>query len=323
MADFGENPGPRHFPKLPILNQSELPALNQREKYGGLFYLGIGGLLVLIVLVSWFSFNVWNLRDVWRDVYALHDGSRPEAERIQAAFRLSRDSRLGDAQLMEMSLDRRIPDLARYLLAEAVSTDAVARDPRSYAFTVARSPDWPDWLRLVLARRLAYGAGRGYEIPREALDELAKHTDPMIALWAKYALAESPDGDAVLSKELEKAAAEPGETATLAKFLLTALPASETTRKPTLDDATDWMRRHHPGAGADLGWLEYQRRAFAPVRGPIKKNLSRGPSTTFRECQTYPVESRLRRPLLDNVAGLFGANIQASCFRTGAVARPR
>ena len=71
-----------------------------------------------------------------------------------------------------------IPDLARYLLAEAVSTDAVARDPRNFAFTVARSSDWPDWLRLVLARQLACGAGRGYGIPRDALEELARHSDP-------------------------------------------------------------------------------------------------------------------------------------------------
>ena len=50
-----------------------------------------------------------------------------------------------------MSLERDLPNLARYVLAEAVSTDAVAHDPWSYAFTVARSPDWqPDWLRLLL-----------------------------------------------------------------------------------------------------------------------------------------------------------------------------
>ena len=40
---------------------------------------------------------------------------------------------------MEMSLKRDVPDLARYLLAESVSTDAVAHDPRSFALTVARS----------------------------------------------------------------------------------------------------------------------------------------------------------------------------------------
>jgi hypothetical protein len=193
LSVFGDIP--KGFPELPILNQGELPALTQREKYGGLFYLGIGGLLVLVVLVGWFSYGVWSIRDVFTDVYMLHDSTRPEAERDQAAFRLTPNARLNDTQLMQMSLERDLPDLARYLLAEAVSTDAVAHDPRSYALTVARSPDWPDWLRLLLTRRLAYGVGRGYAIPREPLEELARHADPMITLWATYALAELADAD--------------------------------------------------------------------------------------------------------------------------------
>ena len=86
------------------------------------------------------------------------------AHRIGAST-LSRDQRVTDHQLMEICLRRDLPDRARYVLAEAVSTEAVARDPRAYALTVARSQDWPDWLRLVLARRLAYGATRGYAIP--------------------------------------------------------------------------------------------------------------------------------------------------------------
>ena len=70
----------------------------------------------------------------------------------------------------------------------------------------------------------------------------------MIALWAAYALAELPDGDPARSKELEKAAMEPGENGELAKYLVTALPANEIKREPTLDDATTWMRHHHPQA---------------------------------------------------------------------------
>ena len=73
-----------------------------------------------------------------------------------------------------MSLERDLPDLARYLLAESVSAGlSRPRSPNVRVTAVARSPDWPDWLRLLLARRLTYGAGRGYAIPREALDELA------------------------------------------------------------------------------------------------------------------------------------------------------
>jgi hypothetical protein len=239
---------PNGFPKLPILNQAELPALSQREKYGGLFYLGIGGLLVLIALVGWFSYSVWAIRDVFADVYLLHDSTRPEAERVQAAFRLTQNGRLNDTQLMQMGLERDLPDLARYLLAESVSTDAVALDPWSYAFTVARSPDWPDWLRLLLSRRLAYGAGRGYAIPRDPLEELARRTDPMVSLWAISALAELPVADPRWVAELEKAAKEQAEWGELAASLLVAARSPESEREGRLDAATRWMHHHHPQA---------------------------------------------------------------------------
>jgi hypothetical protein len=246
LSVFGDSPN--GFPKLPILNQAELPALTQREKYGGLFYLGVGGLLVLIALVGWFSYSVWAIRDVFTDVYLLHDLYRPDAERVQAAFRLTQNARLNDTQLMQMGLERDLPDLARYLLAEAVSTDAVAQDPWSYAFTVARSPAWPDWLRLLLSRRLAYGAGRGYAIPRDPLEELARHADPMISLWAICALAALPDADPRWVAELEKPAQEKGERGELAASLLAALRSPETEREGRLDAATRWIRHHHPQA---------------------------------------------------------------------------
>jgi hypothetical protein len=244
LSVFGDSPN--GFPKLPILSQAELPALTQREKYGGLFYLGIGGLLVLIALVGWFSYSVWAVRDVFTDVYLLHDATRPQADRNQAAFRLTQNARLNDTQLMQMSLERDLPDLARYLLAEAVSTDAVAHDPRSYALSMARSPDWPDWLRLVLARRLAYGAGRGYAIPRDPVEELARHADPMISLWATCALAELAGADPVGTAKLERAAAEKGGPGELATSLLAALRSSEADCEDRLDATTFWMHHHHP-----------------------------------------------------------------------------
>jgi hypothetical protein len=246
LSVFGDSPN--GFPKLPIVSQSELPALTQREKYGGLFYLGIGGLLVLVALVGWFSYSAWAIRDVFTDVYLLHDSTRPESERVQAAFRLAQNARLNDTQLLQMSLELGVPDLGRYLLAEAVSTDAAADDPRSYAVSVARSPDWPDWLRLVLSRRLAYGAARGYAIPRDPLEELARHTDPMIGLWATYALAALPDHDALWVAKLEKAATEKGAPAELAASLLAALRSSQADREGRLDTTTNWMHHHHPQA---------------------------------------------------------------------------
>jgi hypothetical protein len=252
LSVFGESPN--GFPKLPILG-SEAPARSQREKYGGLFYLGIAGLVILVALIGWFAYGVWGLRDVGADVYVLHDAKRTDEERIQAAFRLSRDGRVSDSQLMEMSLRRDLPGLGRYLLAEAVSTELVALDPRAYALSVARSSGWPDWLRLLWARRLVYGEARGYAIPGVALQELANHPDPMISLWAACARALAPGADARLAAPLEQASQIPGEQRELAAMLLEALEAPPLERERRLDQATIWLRRHH-GEAAKLwqGW---------------------------------------------------------------------
>ncbi len=263
----GERP---RFPELPILNPGDVPApargagaspstaspppraRGQGEKYGALFYLGIAGLAVMIALVGWFAVGVWSNRDIWSDVYVLNDASRPESERLDAALRLSRNDRLDDANRMDMAMRRDLPELARYLLAESVSTEPVARDPRGYALAAARSEGWPDWLRLLLSRRLAYGAGRGYDIPREALDELGRHSDPMIGLWATYALALRPQGEAdrEAAAALERsAAASPGANGELAGQLLEALRSSdEADRERRLDGISEWLRRHHPQA---------------------------------------------------------------------------
>jgi len=244
LSVFGESPN--GFPKLPILNaMPTAPARSQRDKYGGLFYLGIAGLVVLVALVGWFAHAVWSHRTIWADIYVLHDSRRPEPDRLQSAFRLSRDSRVSDSQLMEMCLRRDLPDLARYLLAEAVSTEAVARDPRGFALTAARSPDWPDWLRLLLARRLAYGAARGYAIPREALDELANHADPMIGQWAACGLALKSGTEARPASALAEAARVPDAKGDLASMLLAALAAPKEERERRLDEATIWLRHHH------------------------------------------------------------------------------
>jgi hypothetical protein len=242
------------FPKLPILSPAEIPARSQREKYGGLFYLGIAGLALLLALVGWFAYGVWTHRDLLADVYILNDRRQSEFDRVTAALRLSQEPRLSDAQRMEMALQRNLPELARYLLAESVSTEHVAHDPRAYALAVARSADWPDWLRLLLARRLAYGAGRGYAIPPEALDSLSGNADPMIHLWATYAQAVQPGSDPRKRAELETTADDPGDLRVLARYLLVALHAPET-REQRMDDATSWMRRHHPQAASIWnGW---------------------------------------------------------------------
>jgi hypothetical protein len=251
----GSPDGSARFPTLPIVNPTIASARTDRSKYGGLFYLGIGGLVVLALLFAWFGYGLWVNRAAFADVYLLHDASRPEAERAGAAYRLARGRRIDDAQLMEMSLNRDLPDLARYLLAEGVSPEAVARDPRGYALAVARSPDWPGWLRLLLVRPLAYGSSRGYAIPRGALVELAGQSDPMIGLWASYALAARPLDPSNQRTVLEKAAQTTDANGQLARQLLRALDAEEPERSRLLDQATLWLRQHHP-ASAEMweGW---------------------------------------------------------------------
>jgi hypothetical protein len=240
------------FPKLPIIvidsPPPPPPPRTTRDKYGGLLYLGIAGLAVMAVLIAWFAYSVWQLRDVWTEVYALHDARRPDAQRIESAKKLSRDPRVTDRQLMEICLHRDLPDQARYVLAEAVSTDAVARDPRAYALAVALSADWPDWLRLVLSRRLAYGATRGYSVPEVAIDELAKSSDPMIRLWADYSLAVMPGLKTDGAAKLEEAARAKDENGELAAMLLAARNAPPDERERRLDEATLWLRHHHPQA---------------------------------------------------------------------------
>jgi len=264
--------GSSRFPTLPIINPPIPAPRTERAKYGGLFYLGIGGLAVLVVLIAWFGYGLSANRKAFADVYVLHDGRRAVSERAQAAFRLAHGGRLADAQLMEMSLNRDLPDLVRYLLAEGVSAQAVARDPRGYALAVARSPDWPDWLRLLLVRPLAYGSGRGYAIPREALAELAGHSDPMVELWASYALAARPVDHSNRRVVLEKAALLKDANGALAAQLLRALDAEEPERSGLLDRATVWLRHNHPAAaeiwkGSEaerLGRLNPPRDSSAP-----------------------------------------------------------
>ena len=83
MSGLGN--GQTQFPKLPILGSvAAPPPRKQREKYGGLYYLGIAGLVVLALMVGWFGFRVWQLRDVWAEIYALHDAKRSDAERVES-----------------------------------------------------------------------------------------------------------------------------------------------------------------------------------------------------------------------------------------------
>ncbi len=148
---------------LPIITPDP-PRRSQAQKFGGLFYLGIGGLAVLVLLIGWFGWGVWSLRHVWTRVYILNDAGRPEPERIDAALALSRDPDANQRQLWDLALSRVPPPLARYLLAEALTSEAIQADPSGYALAVARSEGWPDWLEALAAAHQGMD-----EKPRERL----------------------------------------------------------------------------------------------------------------------------------------------------------
>jgi hypothetical protein len=235
------------YPSLPIISNPQAPPRSQRDKYGTLFYLGILGLAVLITLLGWFGYRVWALRDVWARIYVLNDAREPEVRRIQAAFSLGHDPRVEQRQLWDLSLSRGIPDLAREILAEAIGPEFVAEDPQGYVTAVARSPDWPDWLRVGLTRPLAYASTHGHTISRERLGDLCRLHDPVLRLWALYALAVQPRPDPQTAVEIAQVAKSPAPERELANLFLVAIRSDRPGRIETLDRATLWNHDHHAG----------------------------------------------------------------------------
>jgi hypothetical protein len=240
------NGAPRPLPSLPIVT-IDPPPKSQAEKYGAALYLGLVGLAVVIALVGWFGYRVWTMRDVWRNVYVLNDGEQPEERRLQAALDLRRDPQFEPWQLWELSLHRELPDRARYLLAEGVGADLVAADPRGYASAVSRSEGWPDWLRIALARPLAYASAEGHTLSRERLAELCRLGDPQLRLWALCALAMQTRPDAEPQGEIDRIAAQDTPERELAQLFQKAIAADKAGRIAALDEATAWTRAHHPG----------------------------------------------------------------------------
>ncbi len=234
------------FPSLPIINNPQAPPRSQREKYGTLFYLGILGLTVLVAVVGWFGYSVWSLRDVWAKIYILSDVREPAVRRIQAAFSLGHDPRVEQRQLWDLSLRRELPDLARAILAEGIGSELVAENPQGYVTAVARSPDWPGWLRLSLTRPMAYAATRGHAISRERLGELCRLGDPIVRIWALYALAVQTRPDPQTAVEIERVAESSAPEHELAGLFLAAIRTDEAHRLEILDRATLWNRSHHP-----------------------------------------------------------------------------
>jgi hypothetical protein len=259
-------PPDRVFPTLPIVTP-EPPRRSARERYGALFFLGTAGLVVVLALLGWFGWAVWSLRAVWTAVYTLHDDQRAEADRVGAAYALAHDPRVNQRQLWDIALRRTLPPLARYVVAEGLTAEAASADPRGYGVAVARSEGWPDWLRLLLTRPLAYRAALDLPVPRDPLTELTRSPDRSTALWATYALAEGSSGDPKDADTLRRLASEDTPERPLAALLVTALDATRLdARLKALDDATRWLRHHHPEAARLWeGWRVVDGR---PVRSP-------------------------------------------------------
>ncbi|QDV36514.1 hypothetical protein [Tautonia plasticadhaerens] len=244
-------PGTPGLPELPIVQLEPWEQRSRLEKYGGFYYLAVGGLVLLVGMIGWFAWGAWSLREVWRDVYILHDPGRPEADRVEAARRLAGNPDATPRQRLDIALAPDLPDRARYLVAESLPPEAAEDDPRGYALAVSRAEGRPDWLRLLLLRPLAYGAGAGAAIEQGPMRELADHPDPAVALWARYTLAESNRYNTIHDKALRSEAGDDGPYAGLAEILVRALDArADDDRVARLDEATRWVRAHHPGASS-------------------------------------------------------------------------
>lgn len=234
------------FPPLPIVTPDP-PRRSASERFGSLFYLAISGLLVVLLLVGWFVWQAWQMREVWRNVYVLHDAARAEPERVEAARALSGDPRVNQRQRWDIVMRRDLPPRARYVVAEGLTAEAAAADPRAYGTAVARSEGWPDWLRLLLVRPMAYSAAMDRPVSREALERLRLHGDPAIRLWALFSLAVGPEGDPGYRTALQDAAAADTPTRALAELLVRAIETPrESDRLKVLDEATAWLRAHYP-----------------------------------------------------------------------------
>ncbi|HEV3120246.1 MAG TPA: hypothetical protein VGY53_00015 [Isosphaeraceae bacterium] len=231
---------------LPIIQLDPQPR-SRRDRYGALLYLGAGGLVVLVCLLGWFGWNLWTLRGFFSNLYQLHNSAVAEPIRIQAAYAIAHDSRVPQQQYWNDCLDKSLPRLARYILAESLTADAMASDPKTYADKVAYSEGWPDWLRYLLVRPLAYGAEVGITFPEKPLRALTQHADPAVRLWSNYVLAASV-GDTDAIRALANEASGKGPFQRLASDLQSALKAKDAERTYWLDLATRWLRIHHPQA---------------------------------------------------------------------------
>lgn len=258
-------PPAKPFPELPIVTPDP-PRMSLQEKYGNLYYLSIAGLFISFALVSVFVYGLWATRDYWVAVYVMDDPKRPEAERIKAAWVVAQHPTTNERHRVNFALRKDLPPLARYVIAERLTSEAIRSDPKGYAQMVARSEGWHDWLRLLLVRPMAYGVGEGYRIAWEPIDLLRQNPDAAVALWATYTRAVMAPGDASAVEALEREAKKEGPFQSLAVLLDAAARAEGEPRVRKLDEATTWLRTHHPEASKIWeGWSERDGRLISTL----------------------------------------------------------
>lgn len=253
-------------PLLPILAPDQ-PRKSTAEKYGGLLYLGVAGLIALALLIGLFGYGVWSMRSIWADVYALNDARRSEPDRINAAWRLSRDERVTDRQRWDLAMNRGLPPLARYLLAEGLTAEATEADPRAYALALARSKGWPPWLRPLIMRPIVYAASVGRPIDRESLRELQGDQDGIVGLLA--ALARTWDDDPAIAADGQRHLDVSSSTLQqplrgFAATLRTTSLLHQPKLRESLDATSAWLRDH--GCGAAELWSGWQETATGMAR---------------------------------------------------------
>jgi hypothetical protein len=291
---------------LPIVTPDPHPR-GGVERFGGLFYLGLGGLIVVGALLVWFIHGAWSLRDVFSRIYVLHDPREPADTRVFAARALSRDPRVTQSQLWDIALRRDLPPLARYLVAESLTAEIVAADPRAYAEAVAYSPNWPAWLRLLAVRPLAYAAIEGFTLPSKPLSALRENPDPAVQLWAACAQAETQGRMNSEARDfIEREARRATPYAELARLLRDASTGRAWERRALLDDATRWQRLHH--AQSAEFWRGWEERDGHLRRRPVKRRDS--PLPTPEQPQAHPVHRVLCGSALDDLARLFRAELE-------------
>lgn len=248
------------FPELPILPAPPNRRSN-RERFGSLYFLGIGGLVFVLALISWFGWGVWNLREVWRDTYVLYQTGRSLIDRVQAADRLAHDPRVTTQQKLAILLDPQVPDLARWRVGESLGSDAAESDPIEFSKLLLPDRRQPVWLDLLLLRVLADASDHSVRFPPALLDAIDPGEDRWRQVWLDYARMFQNGAGPEHRERLEQIRRSPGQTVEAAELLARAADAEEPRRASLLREAFLSTRAMHPGVQQIWrGWTETQGR---------------------------------------------------------------